>query len=115
MESKGWNRHERGSRVESDHAALWLVLANVQRLSVNFHIVELDTEHVLESDVIPVNVSLEFSLVIVAESQIGLDAILLFVLDGSQIEREHVALEKFLLDHLIKYWGDSSLSEGWVS
>ena len=61
------------------------------------------------------NVSLEFGLVKVAESQIGLDTILLLVLDGGEIEGEKVLLKKVLVDHFIENWGDSSLGEGWVS
>lgn len=86
MESEGRHGHKRGSRVESDEATVGLVLANVQRLSVNFNIVELDTEHILEVNVVPVNVTLEFSLVKVTKSQIGFDVIFLFVLHRCQIE-----------------------------
>lgn len=60
------------------------------------------------------DVSLEFRLVEVAESQVGLDTKLLLILDGGEIEREHVGIKKFLLYHFIKYGGHTSLSKRWV-
>ena len=96
MESESWNRHEGSSRVESNEASVWFVSANVKILSVNLDVVELHTEHVLKVDVVPMDVSLELRLVEVAESQIGLDTILLLILDRGEIERENVAIKKFL-------------------
>lgn len=60
------------------------------------------------------DVSLELRLVEVAESQVGLDTILLLILDRGKIEREHVGIKKFLLYHFIEYGGHTSLSKSWV-
>lgn len=114
MESKSWNGHEGGSRVESDKATVGLARANVKILSVNFNIVKLDTEHVLEADVVPVDVTVELGLVEVPEGQVGLDTEFLFVLDRSEIEREYVAVKELLINHLVEYWGHTSLGKGWV-
>jgi len=61
-------------------------LADIERLSINFNIVKFDTEHVLEHDVVPVDVTLELRLIIVPESQIGLDIVLPLILQSSQVE-----------------------------
>lgn len=54
---------------------------DASRLSINFNVVELGTEYVLEANIIPMDIVLRLSLIDVAEGQIGFDAIFLFVLD----------------------------------
>jgi hypothetical protein len=61
------------------------------------------------------DVTVELCLIQVAESQIGLDTVLLLILNGSEVEGEDILLKKFLIDHFIEYWGNSSLGECWVS
>lgn len=61
-------------------------LTDIERLSINFNIVKFDTKHVLEHDVVPVDVTLELRLIIVPESQIGLDIVLPLILQSSQVE-----------------------------
>ena len=114
MESKCWNGHEGSSRVKSDHASTWFTCTDVQVLSIHLKIIKFHSEHVLELNVIPVDVSVEFGFVVVAKSKIRHDIVFLLVFYRGQVESKNIALKKFLVDHFIEYWGDSSLSECWV-
>jgi len=62
----------------------------------------------------PVDLSLEFGLIVVTEGHIGLHT-LCFSLLGGEVESEHVSFQKLLVDHLIENWGDSFLGKSWIS
>lgn len=115
VESESWNGHEGSSGVESDHATACLASADVHVLPVDLDVIELHTEHVLELNIIPVDVSVELRLVEVPKRQVRFHVVFPLVFNGSQKEGEHIALQKLLVDHFVEYWGDSSFSEGWVS
>jgi hypothetical protein len=114
VRSEGRHRHERGTRVESDEAALRFILADVEGLTINLDIIKLDTEHVLQLNVVPVNVSRELGLVVVTEGQVRLLALRLILRRG-KVESEHVALKQVLGHHLIEDGSDARLSKGRVS
>lgn len=115
MRGEGRHRHKRGTRVESNEAALGSILADVQVLTVHLDVIKLHTEHVLQLNIVPVNITGELALVIVPESQIRLIATS-FILRRGKIESEHVALKQVLCHHLIEDrsnigFGKSGVSE----
>lgn len=61
------------------------------------------------------DVSLELGLVVITESKVRLSVVSVLVILTGQIESENVALKKVLLNHLVENWGNSFLSQGWVS
>lgn len=61
------------------------------------------------------DVSLELGLVVITESKVRLSVESVLVILTGQIESENVALKKVLLNHLVENWGNSFLSQGWVS
>jgi len=86
VESKAGNGHKGGSRIESNKTTTWSVVTNIERVSVNFNIIKPNSEHILEGDVIPMDIPLEFCLIEIPESQIRLDAVLFLILNRRQIE-----------------------------
>ena len=83
-------------------------------MSVNFDIVEADSEHVLEQNIIPVDISTKFGLIVVSEGQIGHGVRALLIIHTCEVKGKHIALEKILMHHLVEYWRDISLGESWV-
>ena len=108
------HRHERGTRVERDEAALWSICANVLRLAIHLDIIKLNTKHVLELDIVPVNIARELGLIIVAESQVRF-LTLSFILGRSKIECEHIAFEQVLFHHLVEDRCNSRLGKSGIS
>ena len=70
--SKGWHGSKRGTRVKGNQALVGSSLADIERLSSNLNIIERHTEHILELNWRPVDVSGELSFIVVTKSQIRL-------------------------------------------
>jgi hypothetical protein len=87
--------------------------ANILGFTSDLDVIELNTEHVLEQNIIPVNFTREFGGVVVTEGQVRFYAKTL-VLFGRKGESKDVALQKFLFNHLIENWGHSLLGQRWV-
>jgi len=68
LHCKRRHTHKTGTRVEGDEA--FLLFAHAHRLSFNLDIVQFDSKHVLEFDVIPVNITLEFLLIIITKRHV---------------------------------------------
>jgi len=115
VESISWHRHQGSSGVKSNQTTLWPSLANIEWFSVDFNVIESDTEHVLEKNIVPVNVTIKLGLIVISKSKIRFHSIFMFVLKSGQVEWENIRLQKMLLDHFIKNWSNSSFSEGWIS
>ena len=55
-----------------------------------------------------------FALIVVSKGQLWIKSIHFFVHLWGQIKCKNIILEKFLVDHVIKHWSNSFLSEIWV-
>ena len=87
-----------------------MALADVERLAADLYVVELDAEHVLQLHIVPVDLSRELGLVVVAESQVGPEAARLLSHRG-HIEGEYVRAEELLLHHVVEHRRHALLSQ----
>ena len=69
---KGWHGSKRGTRVKGNKALVGSSLADIERLTSDLDIIERHTEHILELNWRPVDVSGELTFIVVTESQIRL-------------------------------------------
>jgi hypothetical protein len=113
---RAWNRAEGSSGIEGDQALTSFDrFANIERLAVDLYVVEFDAEHVLFLDKMPLEVTGELGLVVVAECQIRLASHVRLFLFCRQVESKHVARQKTLVYHLIENGSDTFLGKSWVS
>jgi len=107
-----WNWHKWSSWIKSDQAIF--ILADTSWFAIELNIIKLDTIHVFKFDIVPVHITLEFLFIIITKSHVWFNAST-FSLLGSQIEREDIVFQQFLIHHFIENWSDTFLSKGWIS
>lgn len=111
-ESRNW--HQWSTWIEGNKTSMRSVLAKSKRLTIYFHIVKSYSKHILEQDIIPMNISLVFSSIYVTKRQIRFNPILFLIFETSQIKWKNITFKKMLLDHFIENWSDTSFSQCWI-
>lgn len=77
------------------------LLADVESFAVDLDVVELDTVTILKLDIMPINVTDELTLVIVAKRQLRLGE-LVIALGVHHEEGEQIAGKQILLHHVVE-------------
>ena len=76
-------------------------------LAINFDVIEPDPEHVLEEDVVPVDVAIVFGMIIIPESKIRRQAVLLLILHTRKIKCKKIAFQQILFHHFVENGRDA--------